>query len=129
MYSRSANRESNANNTSEPMRPTSRVSAKIAHIFHHARVLAFRLSIVARAASLFAVRLSVAPIKLARIRTPSTPQNSHASCGSFPCTSQPIALTIVLFCAAQLLPLQLDPETHASPQSLQDASALQKSAD
>src|ERR1017187_462805 len=137
MYSRSASRESNANNTSEPMRPTSRVSAKIAHIFHHARVLAFRLSMVARSASLFAVRLSAAPIALARTRTPSTPQNSQANCGSFPCTSQPIAaagpadelgLTIVLSCAAHSPPRRLDPETPASPRPLQDASALQTSA-
>src|ERR1700675_1726311 len=61
MYSRSARRESTPNKTSDPARPISSVSAKIAHIFHQARVLAFRLSIVARAASLFAVRLSTTP--------------------------------------------------------------------
>src|SRR5215470_13397771 len=48
MYSRRARKESDANKVSEPFLPTTSVSAKIALIFHHARVLAFKLSITRR---------------------------------------------------------------------------------
>src|SRR6266404_6160763 len=60
MYSRNARSDSSPNKTSDPTRPISSVSAKIAHILHQARVLAFRFSIVARAASFFALRLLAA---------------------------------------------------------------------
>src|ERR1700757_1186360 len=82
MYSRIARKEMTPKRMSDPMRPTRMEAAKMAHIFHQARMRALRLSIVVRLTPGFWRLRRTLPTTLEMARRQSTPPNSQTSLGS-----------------------------------------------